>query len=210
MPTGAGPWARAVESPPFGVFFDLLKADPKPDKALMTRLVELADYGLFESTAGAPSLLDSPSPALVQIHSTQNEVLQRAFSTFVLHNLYQSMFRRGPQAGITHAVIFDEAHRAARLKLIPTMAKECRKYGLSLVVASQEAKDFDTSLFTAVANYLALRVNESDARLMAKIFAPSDKVTLYTDRIKQTAKYKAWFYSEGMRAPLPVALGAGG
>jgi hypothetical protein len=197
------------EIPPFNAFYDLLKVDPKPDKGLMTRLAELADYGLFESTTGAPSLLDSAMPTLVQIHSSQNEVLQRAFSTFVLHNLYQSMFRRGTQSRITHAVIFDEAHRAARLKLIPTMAKECRKYGLSFVVASQEAKDFDSSLFTAVANYLALRVNESDAKLMAKIFAPSDKVTLYADRIKQMAKFKAWFYSEGMRAPIPVALGNG-
>jgi hypothetical protein len=195
--------------PPFAAFYDLLKADPKPDKGLMTRLAELADYGLFEATTGAPSLLDSTTPALVQIHSSQNEVLQRAFSTFVLHHLYQSMFRRGTQSRITHAVIFDEAHRAARLKLIPTMAKECRKYGLSFVVASQEAKDFDSSLFTAVANYLALRVNESDAKLMAKIFAPSDKVTLYADRIKQMAKFKAWFYSEGMRTPVPVALSGG-
>lgn len=205
-------WALGTrgEIPPFNAFYDLLKVDPKPDKGLMTRLTELADYGLFESTTGAPSLLDSATPTLVQIHSSQNEVLQRAFSTFVLHNLYQSMFRRGTQSRITHAVIFDEAHRAARLKLIPTMAKECRKYGLSFVVASQEAKDFDSSLFTAVANYLALRVNESDAKLMAKIFAPSDKVTLYADRIKQMAKFKAWFYSEGMRAPVPVALGNSG
>ena len=202
-------WAlgKRGEIPPFGAFYELLKADAKPDKGLMTRLAELADYGLFEATAGAQSLLDSSTPALVQIHSSQNEVLQRAFSTFVLHNLYQSMFRRGTQNRITHAVIFDEAHRAARLKLIPTMAKECRKYGLSFVVASQEAKDFDSSLFTAVANYLALRVSEPDAKLMAKIFAPSDKLTLYTDRIKQMAKFKAWFYSEGMRAPTPVVLG---
>jgi DNA phosphorothioation-dependent restriction protein DptH len=204
-------WALGAlgEIPPFGAFYDLLKAEAKPDRGLMTRLAELADYGLFAATVGAPSLLDSATPALVQVHSSQNEVLQRAFSTFVLHNLYQSMFRRGTQDRITHAVIFDEAHRAARLKLIPTMAKECRKYGLSFVVASQEAKDFDSSLFTAVANYLALRVSEPDAKLMAKIFAPSDKLTLYTDRIKQMAKFKAWFYSEGMRAPMPVALADG-
>jgi len=175
----------------------------------MTRLSELADYGFFKATTGAHSLLDSTTPALVQIHSSQNEVLQRAFSTFVLHNLYRTMFRRGPQNRITHAVIFDEAHRAARLHLIPTMAKECRKYGLSFVVASQEAKDFDPSLFNAVANYLALRLNDSDAKLMAKIFAPSDKVSLYADRIKQIAKFKAWFYSEGMRAPLSVSLSSG-
>ena len=68
-----------------------------------------------------------------------NDYLQRAFATFVLYNLYQTMFRRGTQPRITHAIIFDEAHRAARLKLIPTMVKECRKYGIAFVVASQEA-----------------------------------------------------------------------
>jgi hypothetical protein len=205
-------WALGAqgELPPFEAFYELLQADPKPDKGLMTRLAELSDYGLFRADAGLPSLLDNPLPALVQVHSSQNEVLQRAFSTFILHNLYQSMFRRGIQNRLTHAIIIDEAHRAARLKLIPTMAKECRKYGLSLVVASQEAKDFDASIFTAIANYLALRVNEVDAKLMAKIFVPSEKVTLYADRIKQTAKFKAWFYSEGMHAPVPVALARGG
>ena len=38
----------------------------------------------------------------------------------------------------------------SRLKLIPTMTKECRKYGIALVVTSQEARDFDTSLFSSI------------------------------------------------------------
>jgi len=114
----------------------------------------LDDYGLFAAVPGigAPTLFDQTRPALIQIHGTQNDYLQRAFATFVLYNLYQGMFRRGVQQRITHAVIFDEAHRAARLKLLATMVKECRKYGIAFVVASQEAKDFDPSLFTA-ANY---------------------------------------------------------
>ena len=102
----------------------------------------------------------------MQIHRSQNEVMQRAFSTFVLFNLYQTMFRRGTQKRMTHAVIFfDAAHRAAKLKLIPTMAKKYRKFGLAFVVASQEAKDFDQSLFTSVANYLALRANETETHV---------------------------------------------
>jgi DNA phosphorothioation-dependent restriction protein DptH len=203
-------WATGVrgQQPEFSSFYEILKAEPKPDKGLMTRLAELADYGFFASESGAPSLLDSKRPVLVQVHATQNEVMQRAFAVFVLHNLYQSMFRRGVQAKITHAIIFDEAHRAAKLRLIPTMAKECRKFGISFVVASQEAKDFDQSMFTAIANYLALRVGESDAKVMARIMAPSDKVSLYADRIKQTAKFKAWFYAEGMRQPILVGLKA--
>ncbi|HMW28566.1 MAG TPA: hypothetical protein PKE44_03240 [Plasticicumulans sp.] len=194
--------------PPFGAFFDLLKNEAKPDRGVMTRLAELADYGMFDRTAGTPSLLDEATPTLVQIHGSPNEMLQRAFATFVLHNLYQTMFRRGPQRCITHAIIFDEAHRAARLKLIPTMAKECRKYGLAFVVASQEVRDFDPSLFPAVASYLALRSHEADARQLAHIMAPSDKVKLYADRIKQMAKFKAWFHAEGMTAPVPVVLSA--
>ena len=80
--------------------------------------------------------------------------MQNAFASFVLYSLYKDMFRRGVQTEITHAIVFDEAHRAARLKLIPQFAKECRKFGLSLTLASQEAKDFQPALFSAVGNYL--------------------------------------------------------
>lgn len=202
---GWGPGQRGA-TPAFGAFLDLLRADAKPDKGLLTRLTELEDYGLFETSGDLPSLLDQSHPALIEIHGARNDYLQRAFATFVLYNLYQSMFRRGLQGRITHAVIFDEAHRAARLKLIPTMVKECRKYGIAFVVASQEAKDFDPSLFTAVANYLALRLSETDAKLMAKTFTAADKVGLYADRIKQMPKYRGMYYGEGLRAPINVAL----
>jgi hypothetical protein len=192
--------------PPFNAFFDILRTDAKPDRGVMLRLNELSDYGFFAATSGSASLLDTDDAAIVKIHGTQNELLQRAFASFVLHNLYQAMFRRGPQNRITHAIVFDEAHRAAKLKLIATMAKECRKFGLALVVASQEVKDFDDSMFTAVASYLALRVNESDAKKMARVMAPSDKIALYADRIKQTEKYRAWYLTEGMKVPVSTKL----
>jgi hypothetical protein len=204
-------WApgQRGETPAFHTFLERLRTEDKPDKGLLTRLSELDDYGLFATVpgTGAPTLLDQTRPALIQIHGTQNDYLQRAFATFVLYNLYQGMFRRGVQRRITHAVIFDEAHRAARLKLLATMVKECRKYGIAFVVASQEAKDFDPSLFTAIANYLALRLNDADAKLIAKTFAASDRVALYADRIKQMKKYHAMYYGEGLRAPILVALG---
>jgi DNA phosphorothioation-dependent restriction protein DptH len=73
-------------------------------------------------------------------------------------------------------------------------------------LASQEIKDFNDSMFSAIASYLALRTSEPDARRMAKIFVPSDKLALFTDRIKQTEKYNGWFYSEGMRMPKLITL----
>lgn len=186
-----------LQLPGFQAFYDILKAQPKSEKNLLTRLAELDDYGFFRNTSGAKSLLDSNKPAIIRIHRTQNEVLQRAFATFVLHNLYQRMFQRGVQNRITHAIIFDEAHRAAKLKLIPSMVKECRKYGIAFVVASQEARDFDPSLFNVIANYLVLRLTENDAKVLAKIMAASDQVNRYIDKIKQMPKYHALFFGEG-------------
>jgi hypothetical protein len=169
-------------------------------------LGELNDYGFFGSNQGNTSLLDTSVPSLIRIHDTQNENLQRAFAAFVLHNLYKNMFRRGVQSDITHAIIFDEAHRASNLKLLPTLAKESRKYGVSLLIASQETKDFDPSLYSAVANYLVLRLSEVDAKIMAKVIGASDQQRQLTDRIKQMPKYQAFFYGEGLSRAKQINL----
>ncbi len=124
----------------------------------------------------------------------------------VFYGLYKDMFRRGIQGRITHALVFDEAHRAARLKLIPTMAKECRKYGISLVLASQEARDFDTSVFSAIANYLVLRSTDTDAKFLVRNVSNSRQEHALIDRIKQMDRFKALYFAEGKSRPSQVAL----
>jgi DNA helicase HerA-like ATPase len=92
------------------------------------------------------------------------------------------------------------------MKLIPTMAKECRKYGISLVLASQEAKDFNESLFSAVGNYLALRLNESDAKAFVKNVASSDQEKKLVNQIKQMDSFKAVFFSGGRKTSNDIHL----
>ena len=179
---------------------------PKPTLGLLARLRELADYGFFENTSDGASLLDEVRPTVVRIHGTTNGMLQNAFSSFVLYSLYKDMFRRGVQPRLTHAIIFDEAHRAARLKLIRQFGKECRKYGLALGLASQEAKDFDPSLFAAVGSYLALRVSEADARTLARMTGSTLEERRMADRLKTLEKYTAIFFGEGRPRPTSVHL----
>jgi len=143
---------------------------------------------------------------VIRIHRTQNDNLQKAFASLIFYGLYKDMFRRGIQDRITHAVIFDEAHRAAKPTLIPTMAKECRKYGISLVLASQEARDFNVSLFSSIANYLVLRLTEADAKALVRNVASSDQERMLIDRIKQMERFKALYFSEAHKKPARVAL----
>jgi DNA polymerase III delta prime subunit len=198
-----------LPEPPFRRFVEILRANPKPDRGLGTllaRLEELDDYGFFDLAESHQSLWESEQPIVIRIHTTQNDNLQKAFASLVFYGLYKDMFRRGIQQRITHAVVFDEAHRAARLRLIPTMAKECRKYGIALVLASQEAKDFNISLFSAVANYLVLRLNEVDAKALVRNVASSDQERALVDKIKQMERFKALYFGEGRKKPSPVSL----
>ena len=198
-----------AREPKFGRFVEILRGQPKPDRGLRTllaRLGELEDYGFFDVGETRESLWSSDRPTVVRIHTTQNDALQRAFASLVFYGLYKDMFRRGIQDRITHALIFDEAHRAAGLKLIPTMAKECRKYGISLVLASQEARDFDGSLFSAIANYLVLRLTETDAKALVRNVATARQERTLIDRIKQMDRFKALYFCEGKHRPSSVSL----
>ena len=204
--TGSEAGAR---EPDFSRFVEILRAEPKPDRGLRTllaRLTELDDYGFFDIGETRESLWSSDRPTVVRIHTTQNDALQRAFASLVFYGLYKDMFRRGIQERITHALIFDEAHRAAGLKLIPTMAKECRKYGISLVLASQEARDFDMSLFSAVANYLVLRLTEADAKALVRNVATARQERTLIDKIKQMDRFRALYFCEGRQRPSSVSL----
>ena len=180
------------EIPEFRAFFSLLQQDPKPDgatKNILARLNELNDYGVFETAGAVRSLLSSSTPSVLQIHATQNDGVQRAVAMLALYNVYKEMFRRGVQSRITHAIVFDEAHRASRLRLIPRLAAECRKFGLSLVLASQSARDFDPALYSQIASYLLLRMTEQDANVLAKNITTSDQVRRIADRLKQLERY---------------------
>jgi len=204
---GADP--TELSEPAFGRFVEILRAKPRPDRglqSLLARLGELEDYSFFGEPGSVENLWDSEQPIVIRIHTTVNDNLQRAFASLVFYGLYKDMFRRRPQRAITHAVVFDEAHRASRLKLIPTMAKECRKYGISLVLASQEAKDFNQSVFAAIANYLVLRLNETDAKALVRNVASSDQERMLIDKIKQMERFKALYFSEGRRRPSLIAL----
>ena len=205
----AGAIPSDMAEPTFRRFFEILCDEPRPDRglrSLLARLEELDDYGFFNLRKSHSSLWESRRPTVIRIHTTQNDNLQRAFASLVFYGLYKDMFRRGIQDRITHALIFDEAHRAARLNLIPKMAKECRKYGISLVLASQEARDFNVSVFSAIANYLILRLTDADAKFLVRNVSNSRQERMLIDRIKLMEKFKALYFTEGKSRPYPVDL----
>lgn len=197
---------RSGEIPPFSAVWERLQRNPKMDAKVLIRLRELRDYGIFHSPEPQASLLNYSVPVVIRLHTSQNEVVQRAFAILILYHIYQEMFRRGVQARLTHVLVLDEAHRASRVKWLVRLAKESRKYGLAMVLASQEVKDFDESLVQAIGSYLVLRVGETDSKVMARFLGPADQTRALSDRLKRLPKFQAFFFTEGFRGPKWIQL----
>ncbi|MFQ3587236.1 MAG: hypothetical protein SNJ76_06185, partial [Fimbriimonadaceae bacterium] len=74
------------------------------------------------------------------------------------------------------------------------------------IVASQEAKDFDSGLFSAIANYLVLRVTDADAKAMARNVSPTEQEKQIIDKLKNLSKFSALFFAAELRKPTLVSL----
>ncbi len=194
--TGAAP----REVPELKRFLEIIRDQEKRNQGLIDRLEEVGDYGLFETKGERSSLLEADVPVVVGLHHTQNERVQNFLACFTLLSIYQSMMLRGPQDRMTHVVVFDEAHRASRLKLLPAMAKECRKFGLCLIVASQEARDFDDAFFSAIANYLVLNVADADAATISRNAPGVDDKAKTASRLKHLDRHRAMFFTPGTQS----------
>jgi hypothetical protein len=90
---------------------------------------------------------------------------------------------------------------AYRLEFAPVSG--CPQWSFN---AESLAGSFDSSLYSAIANYLILRVNDQDARTLARNVAPSEIERRTADRLKTLPKYEALFFSEGHRQPVHLQL----
>ena len=61
-------------------------------------------------------------------------------------------------------------------------------------------------LFSAIANYLALRLNEADAKTLVRNVASSDQERALVDKIKQMERFKALYFCERRKKPSLVSL----
>ena len=68
------------------------------------------------------------------------------------------------------------------------------------------SQGFQHFAFSAIANYLVLRLNETDAKALVRNVASSDQERALIDKIKQMERFKALYFCEGRKKPSPVSL----
>ena len=200
-----------VLAPRFVEFWRCLCQKAETDREIRkitTRLEAIFQLQLFkEELSESFSLAEILSQVTVlDLHRLEIEENQRVAASFFLQRLYRYMFGRGETKQLRNAVVFDEAHRVARLSLIPKMMQECRKYGILFMLSSQRVEDFDQGVLDSARNHLYLCVNHPDARRLVTYLGTSSGTSELTQKLQNLPRYHALFRSEQYQPFVSVRL----
>ena len=129
------------------------------------RLIPLTDFGLFSDNAAG--VFDPRANGMVVDLSQLMEAVQLAGGSFLLRKIYRDMFGWGVGSQLRLAIILDEAHRLARDVTLPKLMKEGRKYGVAVLVASQNLKDFHKDVVGNAGTKIVFRTNFPESKAVA-------------------------------------------
>lgn len=103
---------------------------------------------------------------------------QRVVTEFLLWDLYLYMESSGPKP-LSLFVVLDEAHNLdfeSRDTPVEKIVREARKFGLGMILASQQPKDFSDAAFANTDSKLVFQVDD-DGRRLAKRLAKKTRLT---------------------------------
>lgn len=133
------------------------------------RLRPMTDFGLFRDDAsGSFDLLEAyGGGVVVDVSQIGLEEVQMFAASFILRKIYREMFKWDQDHTLKLAVVLDEAHRMAKDVTLPKLMKEGRKYGVSVIVASQNADDFHKDVLGNAGTKIVFRTNHPASRAVA-------------------------------------------
>lgn len=103
--------------------------------------------------------------------------LERATTELLLWDLWSDVERRGAAKEIRSFVVLDEAHNLPMQPGSPVekILREGRKFGLGMIVASQQPEDFPAVAFSNTATKLLFRLSHDAAATAKKLFPRNPK-----------------------------------
>ena len=128
------------------------------------RIQPLTDFGLFADDPSGTFVDSWGSGSVIDLSNLRLEATQLAASAFILRKVYREMFRWDLDNVLRLAIVLDEAHRLAKDVTLPKLMKEGRKYGVSVVVASQGMADFHRDVIGNAGTKIVFRTNYPESK----------------------------------------------
>ena len=145
-------------------------------KSLQVRLQPLFKSGIFRTTHAGFSFDQLLQETSVILMTSGIKDLMLAAGRFMLEKVYAAMLMAGVTKTLRIMVCIDEAHKLCGDETITSLVKEARKYGLGLLLSSQETRDFHQSIFANTGTLISLALEDADATIMARHLGLTEKL----------------------------------
>ena len=158
-------------------------------KNLQVRLQPLFKSGIFRKNKAEFQFEDLFKKTTVILLTAGIKDLMLAASRFILEKVYSAMLMAGVSKELRVMAVVDEAHKLCGDETVTALIKEARKYGLGVILSSQETRDFHRSVFANTGTLIGLALEEEDAGVMSKYMGLTDKTDQM--RAKEMLLYQA-------------------
>jgi DNA phosphorothioation-dependent restriction protein DptH len=144
-------------------------------KNLQVRLQPLFKSGIFRKDKAEFQFEDLFKKTTVILLTAGIKDLMLAASRFILEKVYSAMLMAGVSKKLRVMAVVDEAHKLCGDETVTALIKEARKYGLGVILSSQETRDFHRSVFANTGTLIGLALEEEDAGVMSRYMGLTDK-----------------------------------
>ena len=98
----------------------------------------------------------------------------------------------GHSKGLKWLIVIDEAHKIANLPSLKLLLKEARAFGVSVLLSSQEARDFDDTVFSNSGTLISLKLSETkDSERVAMLLGGSNIKSELGQQIRALQPFQA-------------------
>jgi hypothetical protein len=144
-------------------------------KNLQVRLQPLFKSGIFRKNKAEFRFDELFKKTTVLLLTAGIKDLMLAASRFILEKAYSAMLMAGVSKKLRVMAVIDEAHKLCGDEAVTALIKEARKYGMGIILSSQETRDFHPSVFANTGTLIGLALEEEDANVMSKYMGLTDK-----------------------------------
>lgn len=182
------------------------KASLRGARNVISRCRPLLEFGLFaDGPSQNPFDPMRTGGIVVDLHNLGLEALQIAGAAFLLRKLYKDMFSWGESDHLRLAVILDEAHRLASDTTLPRIMKEGRKFGVSVIAASQGLADYHPEVVGNAGAKVVFRTNFPMSKKVAGYLKPAKSLDLSAE-LERLSVGVAYVQTEGMNECVQVNM----
>jgi len=171
---------KKLQTPTMGsVFKQLKRMEQKGSvKNVVARCRSLFEFGAFQDSGNEDfgSNFALQGHLVIDVSGISLDTVRIAVGSFLLRKLWKDMFCWGETDKIRLAVILDETHRLSKDPTLPKIMREGRKFGVVVILASQQVKDFHEDIITNRGTMIAFRCNYPESGKVSNFYGASGKI----------------------------------